>query len=180
VFPKLGVNESTLHRDRDARPSRRYARAALGREHSGALHRDDRQQAQDHRVVKELEKEGIPRSAFERVSRRWDWKSARFRRRRSPSRWRGDDCDAARSGRELALAVEVDLRRRPSARAAEVNTAGIILAAGESRRMGRPKAFLPFRGGTFLSASGCDSRDQSRIPARHAHVFAGGIAGAGP
>jgi len=32
-----------------------------------------------------------------------------------------------------------------------VNTAGIILAAGESRRMGRPKAFLPFRGGTFLS-----------------------------
>ena len=32
-----------------------------------------------------------------------------------------------------------------------MNTAGIILAAGESRRMGRPKAFLPFRGGTFLS-----------------------------
>jgi molybdenum cofactor cytidylyltransferase len=32
-----------------------------------------------------------------------------------------------------------------------VRTAGIILAAGESRRMGRPKAFLPFRGGTFLS-----------------------------
>jgi molybdenum cofactor cytidylyltransferase len=29
--------------------------------------------------------------------------------------------------------------------------AGIILAAGESRRMGRPKAFLPFRSGTFLS-----------------------------
>ena len=30
--------------------------------------------------------------------------------------------------------------------------AAIILAAGESRRMGRPKASLPFRGGTFLSA----------------------------
>lgn len=29
--------------------------------------------------------------------------------------------------------------------------AAVILAAGESRRMGRPKAFLPFRGGTFLS-----------------------------
>lgn len=27
----------------------------------------------------------------------------------------------------------------------------MILAAGESRRMGRPKAHLPFRGGTFLS-----------------------------
>jgi molybdenum cofactor cytidylyltransferase len=33
-----------------------------------------------------------------------------------------------------------------------VNPAAIILAAGESRRMGRPKAFLPFRDGTFLSA----------------------------
>lgn len=32
-----------------------------------------------------------------------------------------------------------------------MNTAGIILAAGESRRMGRPKATLPLRGGTFLS-----------------------------
>ena len=27
---------------------------------------------------------------------------------------------------------------------------GIILAAGESRRMGRPKALLPFRGATFV------------------------------
>ena len=32
-----------------------------------------------------------------------------------------------------------------------MNPAAIILAAGESRRMGRAKAFLPFRGGTFLS-----------------------------
>jgi molybdenum cofactor cytidylyltransferase len=32
-----------------------------------------------------------------------------------------------------------------------VNTAAIILAAGESSRMGRPKALLPFRAGTFLS-----------------------------
>jgi molybdenum cofactor cytidylyltransferase len=33
-----------------------------------------------------------------------------------------------------------------------VKAAAIILAAGESRRMGRPKALLPFRGGTFLTA----------------------------
>jgi molybdenum cofactor cytidylyltransferase len=32
-----------------------------------------------------------------------------------------------------------------------VSPAAIILAAGESRRMGRPKAYLPFRDGTFLS-----------------------------
>jgi molybdenum cofactor cytidylyltransferase len=32
-----------------------------------------------------------------------------------------------------------------------VKPAAVILAAGESRRMGRPKAFLPFRGSTFLS-----------------------------
>ena len=29
-------------------------------------------------------------------------------------------------------------------------TAGLILAAGESRRMGTPKALLPYRGETFL------------------------------
>ena len=32
-----------------------------------------------------------------------------------------------------------------------MSIAAIILAAGESRRMGRAKALLPFRGGTFLS-----------------------------
>jgi CTP:molybdopterin cytidylyltransferase MocA len=32
-----------------------------------------------------------------------------------------------------------------------VKAAAVILAAGESSRMGRPKAYLPFREGTFLS-----------------------------
>jgi molybdenum cofactor cytidylyltransferase len=41
-----------------------------------------------------------------------------------------------------------------------LKVAGIILAAGESRRMGQAKALLPFRGGTFVSVlaetlSGC-------------------------
>ena len=47
-------------------------------------------------------------------------------------------------------------------RAEPGQSAAIILAAGESRRMGRAKALLPFRGGTFLStladtftAAGC-------------------------
>ena len=32
-----------------------------------------------------------------------------------------------------------------------MSVAAIILAAGESRRMGQPKALLPFRGGSFVS-----------------------------
>ena len=40
---------------------------------------------------------------------------------------------------------------RAAPRTAEVSCAAIILAAGESRRMGRPKALLPYRGGTFVS-----------------------------
>ena len=66
----------------------------------------------------------------------------------------------------MALSVEVDLRGRTFPRPAEVSSqpvppavitpaaikfAALILAAGESRRMGSPKALLPFRGGTFLS-----------------------------
>lgn len=51
----------------------------------------------------------------------------------------------------MAIPLEVDFPRRTPPRAAEVNAAAIILAAGESRRMGTPKAFLPFRNGTFLS-----------------------------
>ena len=51
----------------------------------------------------------------------------------------------------MALAFQNDLRRREASRRSAVSTAAIILTAGESRRMGRVKAYLPFRGGTFLS-----------------------------
>ncbi|MGH9720658.1 MAG: nucleotidyltransferase family protein [Bryobacteraceae bacterium] len=46
--------------------------------------------------------------------------------------------------------VEVDLRDGGVAGRVEVRVAGLILAAGESSRMGSPKALLEFRGELFL------------------------------
>ncbi|MCU1328052.1 MAG: hypothetical protein JWN34_3422 [Bryobacterales bacterium] len=51
----------------------------------------------------------------------------------------------------MAIAFEDGVRRREAPRRSAVRTAAIILTAGESRRMGQVKAYLPFRGGTFLS-----------------------------
>ena len=50
----------------------------------------------------------------------------------------------------LAGTLQVGVRRRVPARAVAEVTCGLILAAGESRRMGSPKALLEFRGETFL------------------------------
>lgn len=47
-------------------------------------------------------------------------------------------------GSMFSAKLLIDMGRAPS-------FCGVILAAGESSRMGRPKALLPWRGGTFLS-----------------------------
>jgi molybdenum cofactor cytidylyltransferase len=47
---------------------------------------------------------------------------------------------------------------------------GIVLAGGKSERMGRPKALLPFRGGTFLSNI---LAAIAQSPLDHAYVVAG-------
>jgi molybdenum cofactor cytidylyltransferase len=50
----------------------------------------------------------------------------------------------------LEAAFKVNKRERKAANAHQVNTAGIILAAGASQRMGTPKALLAYEGETFL------------------------------
>src|SRR5205823_11404117 len=62
---------------------------------------------------------------------------------------------------QLALAFAVGVRGRAAGRAFEV-TAGLILAAGESRRMGSPKALLQYREETFLDT--LIGRFQARCP----------------
>jgi molybdenum cofactor cytidylyltransferase len=50
----------------------------------------------------------------------------------------------------MAISGQVDLPEPGAPDCSHVNLAAIILAAGASRRMGSPKALLPFRGQSFL------------------------------
>ena len=73
----------------------------------------------------------------------------------------GDDRGAPQSEIELALAVDVRLRRGVIAGAVEVSVAGLILAAGEVERMGSPKRCWN-SGETFLDRLTGSSRSSVR------------------
>ncbi len=51
----------------------------------------------------------------------------------------------------MAEIVEIGICSRGSQGSGKVNLTGVILAAGASSRLGRPKALLTFRGETFLN-----------------------------
>ena len=159
-----------LHDHRDARPSRRHAGAAAGDRHAGALYRHDRQQAQsaqrDPRTGKGRHSarsvRADPRSHGPGYRRHFSGGDRHFG-------GGGNDRGAPQRGFQLALAFAVGVCRRIAAdRTRQVSCRTerrwLILAAGESRRMGSPKALLTYRGETFLDRAdaACSPRDARR------------------
>ena len=152
VFPELAINETSYvivvtrgHRDdmrvlqlAVATPARYIAMIGSKRK---VLN-----------VVRELEKEGLPRAAFERIHAPMGLDIGAISpeeiaisvaaemiavRRHAASNWR-------------ALSMSVFAGESREAALSQVNSAGLILAAGESRRMGFPKALLHIPRETFL------------------------------
>ena len=67
IFPKLPDQRDQLPGDRHARASRRYARAQVGDRHGARYIAMIGSKRKVLNVIRELEKEGIPRATFERI-----------------------------------------------------------------------------------------------------------------
>ena len=144
-IPQAQCHQPHLPGAGDARPQRRPGLPALGRDHRGALHRHDREQAQVHR---DLQSPGARRRAGGAYRARALAHRARYRRAHAGRNRRvhrgGDDRGAAQRHAQRSLpGIQTESP-------AHHMIAGLILAAGESRRMGRDKALLTYRGRTFL------------------------------
>ena len=152
IFPKLTVNENSylIIVTRGHRDDMRVLKLALGTPARYIAMIGSKRKVIN--VIRELEKEGIAARGVRAHLRAHGPEYRRgFAGRDRHFGGRGNDRGAAQRGVQLALAFAFGLRgRNHSRRAVEVNCAGLILAAGESRRMGSPKALLPYRGRTFL------------------------------
>src|SRR5579863_3930360 len=127
----------------------------MGPHHACAIHRHDRKQAQADRVRESAASRGrqsrsIRAHSFPRRTRYWRNYAAGDRGVRGG----GDDRPAPQRGSLdpifglSAQAPTDDMTSVPAA--APRRIAGLVLAAGESSRMGRDKALLTYRGHTFL------------------------------